>query len=33
VIRFADIRDHLAAAFEISLLNEIPDTVLGNFHF
>ena len=33
VIRFADIRDVLATAFEISLLKPIPDTVLGNFHF
>ena len=33
VIRFADIREVLSAAFEISLLKPIPDTVLGNFHF
>ena len=33
VIRFADIREVLAAAFEISLLKPIPETVLGNFHF
>jgi 3-methylcrotonyl-CoA carboxylase beta subunit len=33
VIRFQDIREALATALEISLLQPIPDTVLGNFHF
>jgi 3-methylcrotonyl-CoA carboxylase beta subunit len=33
VIRFSEIRDVLATAFEISLLKPIPETVLGNFHF
>ena len=33
VIRFADIREVLATAFEVSLLKPIPDTILGNFHF
>jgi len=31
VLRFSEIRDTLATAFEISLLNPIPDTILGNF--
>ena len=33
VIRFGDIRETLATAFEISLLKPVPDTVLGNFRF
>ena len=33
VIRFREIRETLATAFEISLLQPIPKTVLGNFHF
>jgi 3-methylcrotonyl-CoA carboxylase beta subunit len=33
VIRFAELREVLASAFEISLLKPIPDTVLGNFRF
>jgi 3-methylcrotonyl-CoA carboxylase beta subunit len=33
VIRFSEIRDVLATAFEVSLLKPIPETVLGNFHF
>ncbi len=31
VLRFNEIRDTLAAAFEISLLTPVPDTILGNF--
>jgi len=33
VLRFSEIRDTLATAFEISLLKPVPDTVLGNFRF
>ena len=31
VLPFREIRDTLATAYEISLLKEMPDTVLGNF--
>ena len=33
VIRFREIRDTLATAFEISLLQPVPDSILGNFRF
>jgi len=33
VLRFAEIRDTLATALEISLLKPVPETVLGNFRF
>ena len=33
VLRFSEIRDTLATAFEISLLKPVPDTILGNFRF
>ena len=33
VLKFSEIRDWLAMAFEVSLLREIPDPSFGNLRF
>jgi 3-methylcrotonyl-CoA carboxylase beta subunit len=33
VLKFSEIRDWLAMAFEVSLLQPIPEPAFGNFRF